>query len=490
MSGRSCGRVWAAVLLVTMGIGTAGPLSAPASADPAGTGWVLNASTYPTNIAPGGTGTIVIDVMNVGAASSSGAVTVTDVLPPGVTATDAGEFEGTGAVETEQPSIGHSLWSCSGSTVVTCTNIPQALPSLAGGGGTPSRSIRSAADPQIGIAVKVGNTEGSAINRVTIAGGGAPTSASTADPIVVGSTQGDFRFTNWDVWFSNANGTLDTQAGSHPYEASFSFDLANELNRDQGGAFPVGGQAREIDVELPPGFVGDPNAVPQCHRVQLDAGKCPPESQVGILETTVVWGLSFETEVYNMVPPAGVPDEIGFLLEAHETRLDSSVRSGSDYGLTTHVINVPESAVTANVLTIWGVPGEASHDQFRVLPSAVGKPFLTLPTSCTGPIKFAIRADTWEQPDKWTEAVDVLSHDSNDVPTGLTGCEDLSFGPTITAAPDTAKADTPAGLTVEVKPATGGLLTPEGLGTTDIKNTTVTLPAGVVINPGQAAGPN
>lgn len=56
-------------------------------------GWELTASSYPTNLQPGGTGLIVVHVFNVGAASSNGTVTVTDTLPPGLTATKAGEIK-------------------------------------------------------------------------------------------------------------------------------------------------------------------------------------------------------------------------------------------------------------------------------------------------------------------------------------------------------------------------------------------------------------
>src|SRR6202040_2866763 len=120
-------------------------------------------------------------------------------------------------------------------------------------------------------------------------------------------------------------------------------------------------------------------------------------------------------------------------------------------------------------------------------PGSVGQPFLTLATSCTGPQSFSIWANTWQDPSVTAEA-SFLSHDANENPVGLTGCERLSFDPTLESSPDTFAADTPAGFTFEVKPATGGLLDPNGLGTADIKNTTVTLPEGVAINPGQAAG--
>ena len=115
------------------------------------------------------------------------------------------------------------------------------------------------------------------------------------------------------------------------------------------------------------------------------------------------------------------------------------------------------------------------------------RPFLTLPTSCEGPQEFTLAANEWENPSVIAHASVVL-HDASGQPTGFTGCEHLAFEPSVATKPDTSNADTPTGLTVEVKPATGGLFKPEGLGTSDIKETTVALPKGVSINPGQAAG--
>ena len=66
-----------------------------ASASPAapGPGWEMTTTAFPTNISPGGHGILEIDVVNVGAAASNGKVTVTDVLPPGLIATDSGDLE-------------------------------------------------------------------------------------------------------------------------------------------------------------------------------------------------------------------------------------------------------------------------------------------------------------------------------------------------------------------------------------------------------------
>jgi hypothetical protein len=478
-------------------------------------GWAIVAHTLPTTIAPGGEGMIVVDVLNVGAASSSGTVTVTDTLPAGVTAIDAGALE-TNAFSTGPAKVGHSLWSCTialgreGNSVVTCTNNPETMPHLTGGGGNPNQEEGPNRDPEIGVIIKVPGTPVSALNRVSVTGGGAPTSASTEDPIEVGTSPGASRFANWDVWFSNANGMFDTQAGSHPYEATFAFDLASEESEEQFGPFPVGGQVREIDVELPPGFAGDPTVVPQCTRQQLDEYDCPKASELGIIQVTVVLGLKFHASVYNMVPPAGVADQIGFLIEGIETFINTSVRTGSDYGLTSRTPNVTERAVTDAILTLWGEPGDPTHNPYRGAVTngvvehgggcgeeptleacqspGMGQPFLTLPTACEGPQTASIRADTWDHPETWTEPLTVLTHDSNHVPEGFGGCEHLQFDPTISTSPDTSNADTPAGLTVEIKPPVGGLSTPEGLSTSDIKDTVVTLPEGVVINPGQAAG--
>jgi hypothetical protein len=111
-------------------------------------GWDITAHTFPTNLAPGTSGTIAVRVVNVGAGSSNGTVTVTDRLPPGVTATQAGSYDSLreGILLTERPA-----WDCTGNgsgeppqvagaTIVTCTNDPTNMPRIAGGGGGPNRA--------------------------------------------------------------------------------------------------------------------------------------------------------------------------------------------------------------------------------------------------------------------------------------------------------------------------------------------------------------
>jgi hypothetical protein len=447
---------------------------------------------------------VVVNVLNIGEGASEGTVTVTDVLPPGVIATDAGLVSG------PEELIGHELWDCSGigTSVVTCTNDPTSMPHLAAGASVPN--FRPNLDPPIGIAVKVIGGPGVESNRVSIVGGGAPTAASAEGKVVISSAPATLGVTGWDVWFSNPDGTIDTQAGSHPYEATFSLGFASEVTKFSllGLYAPAGGEVRNIEAKLPPGFVGDPTAVPECtHQQLLGSGspECPGATQVGILQAYVDGGAGFRSEVYNMVPPVGVAAEFAAYIEGVITLFDATVRGGGDYGITEHIDNIPRKNLIGNVLTLWGVPGDPSHDPFRTgaeggcheggafspneckPDSAPLKPFLTLPTSCGEAQPFSISANTWQDPSTFFGA-SVLTHDANGVPTGFTGCEDLGFAPTITTSPDTSYSDTPAGLTVEVKPPVGGLEDPEQLGTSDIQNTTVALPEGLAINPGQAAG--
>src|SRR5664279_3853084 len=116
-----------------------------------GAGWEIASHTAPTNLTPGKIATIIVQPLNIGLAPSEGAVTVTDELPPGVTAIDAGDIPEFSFSRPEEPELGHEYWDCTGNgsgpapalegaTVVTCHNDPVNLPVLAGGGGTPNRS--------------------------------------------------------------------------------------------------------------------------------------------------------------------------------------------------------------------------------------------------------------------------------------------------------------------------------------------------------------
>ncbi len=482
-------------------------------------GWEVTAHTLPTYLPPGKKGAVEIRVVNVGAAASSGTVTVTDTLPPGVTATEAGSYLTGSGTQAEPLRFVREDWDCTGNapgespravgsfqpaTVVTCLNDPEHMPSILGGGGLSTRAP-GGFDPELGLVVAVdpaareGTREGAQANRVTVAGGGAVSAASTREPLTISTSSPPFGFAGADAWFSNADGTADTQAGSHPYEATFSFDINDVVEE---GVHSIGGEPRNLTVNLPAGFVGNPTAVPECPMPQfVTEERCPADTQVGVAFPTILGDgfLANPTDpVYNLVPQAGQPAEFGFVINGNLTVIGTKVRSGSDYGISSVTNNITRTGLTSTILALWGEPSDPSHTPWRcdrgdqhfecgISVAPTGKPFLTLPTSCDGPQAYSLSMNSWEDSSK-VASTSFLSHDANHEAVGFTGCEDLSFGPTISVAPDTSFADTPAGLTVEVKPPVGGLSSTEGLSTSDIRNTTVTLPEGLVINPGQAAG--
>lgn len=467
-------------------------------------------------------GTIGIEVFNIGAGASSGPITVTDTLPPDVKAKEAGQLiylengEGHFGVE---PRIEPGSWACTGNgpspspsvagaTVVTCVDEE----AFAGGGGLPTfRSSASINNPQpaVGITVEAPVEAAGLSNRVSIAGGGALEPAATTDPVTISSSPAAGGVARADAWFSNANGTLDRQAGSHPYAATFAFNAATAVNGEHLGYFP-GGEIRNLETIVPAGLIGDLQAMPRCTRERLFGGNCPPASMVGLLKAPN-FATSVQKQVFNMVPPPGVAAELGFEYAEVPVYITFKVRTGGDYAIVARVNNIPQREVFQSVLTLWGVPAERSHDRWRSQEGGCSQeemndagenkycltpeaptltPFLTLPTSCAEPEApgFAFRELAgWQEADAESEATFPM-HDGQGRPAGFTGCETLTFEPAISVSPDTGKADTPAGLTVEVKPPLGGLQEVTGDSSADIKDTTFVLPSGMAINPGQAAG--
>ncbi|MGA7703958.1 MAG: hypothetical protein WB998_03570 [Solirubrobacteraceae bacterium] len=425
-------------------------------------GWEVDSHSYPTNIEPGSSARLGVVVYNVGGAESAAGATLTDRLPAG--------FAG----------VSSDGWSC---------------------GGTPSVCSRtlepmySGQREEFTLFVEVANgPEGKVVNEVNASGGGASAVAQSRDALTVSSTPAGFGFAKADAWVSSADGTIDTQAGSHPFEVVFNFDV------NANGARNPEGELRNIDVSLPPGLIGNTTVIPRCLREQFDdEAECPTGSQIGAATVGFPGGFTLKSvPIYNMTPPPGSPAEFAYEVVGVQVFLDARVRSDGDYGITEHVAHVPQREILNNTVTVWGVPGNPSHNAARVCiiegishngcASPDGEvPLLTLPTSCSGPEEYSAIDNEWLDPTKVGQ-ISLLTHDASSNPTGLDGCDHLGFSPRINVAPDTSSSDTPAGLTVEVKVSQEGLTAPNDLATSNIKDTTVTLPEGVVINPGQAAG--
>ena len=184
----------------------------------------------------------------------------------------------------------------------------------------------------------------------------------------------------------NQDGTPDTQAGSHPYGLTTTFVL-NTAPCTTGHNEPLEclpeGNLKDARVELPPGFVGNPDATPRCTYQEFDnqgppsfAPHCSNESTVGAAVSYVgksensAQGLEYAAiaePVYNLVPPPGVAAEFGFYVaKTTPVLLQTGVRTGGDYGLTTTAANDDDGLwVLASKVTIWGVPADPAHDNIR-----------------------------------------------------------------------------------------------------------------------------
>ena len=111
------------------------------------------------------------------------------------------------------------------------------------------------------------------------------------------------------------------------------------------------------------------------------------------------------------------------------------------------------------------------------------RPFLTNPTSCSGPVQALIRVRSWTGE---TDGAGFTSHDQFGNPIGVAGCDDVPFSPTFKATASEPNAASPGGMRFEI-----GLPqseAPSGLATSHLKGARVVLPAGVTVQPGSADG--
>jgi len=293
------------------------------------------------------------------------------------------------------------------------------------------------------------------------------------------------------VEFLNRNGTLATQAGSHPY----AFTLHFELNTDSEG-LTEGGEMRTALTDLPPGLIGNPLAVPRCPRQSFEGTlpNCPVGSQVGVLRA-VQPGLKSEAvgPVYNLVPPPGVAAQLGFSVVELTALFSASINSEDGYGVRIEAPDLPTEVSDATA-TIWGTPADPAHNPERgpsggLASDAPLLPFLTLPTSCDFPPETTVSVDSKLAPGVFSSETAPLRDEGGD-PQSLTGCESVPFSPKVAATLTTAEAESPAGLGFGLALPNQGLLNPkEGAVTeTEPEATVVELPEGVTANPAAVNG--
>jgi uncharacterized repeat protein (TIGR01451 family) len=453
--------------------------------------WTLTSRSDPTYLPPGGSGVYRVEVKNTGGVPSDGSqITVGDLLPAGLTA--KGNAEGI-----EFP--GNQEVQCTG---LTCTYKGVILPGE-------SLFVTMPVEVAAGAPASV-------TNLVSVSGGGAP-EVTRETPTTISSGSAPF-----GIAAGSTGTSLSTpQAGAHS-------DLTTTLAFNTDSLTQLSGAAKESGLELPPGFVIDVADAPKCPISVFSEqspgffgvpAKCSIGSQVGTatLQINFLGGLlKIMVPLYNLSTNPGEIAKIGFYTGLFGVQGTITIRPG-DYGGVNTFQTIKDFILEGVAITVWGVPAAPVHNPLRGLKCVKGAgsgsaecehesppeppvpvegselashgfasnvpplPYFTNMTACTGEPEFGrLFADSWEEPGNRVS-----------VPTSfgtMVGCNLMEFGPYITAAPDTTRADTPAGFSFDVKVPQEGLVSAGGLSSADIENTVATLPQGVVINPGQAAG--
>jgi hypothetical protein len=444
----------------------------------------------------------------------AGPVSVADHLPNGLV------LQG----ETEEAQAHGVGWTCKveNATTVTCMREP-GDETLGPGASYPPIKLNVGVTNEAPLGFP---PAGGVTNLTTVYGGGARLSASVSDPTTV-TPAVPFGIQSFSTSVTDSLGAPLTQAGGHPFAANAVFVL-NTTVTAVDSLVGAGGSAKDIETELPPGFIGDPQNAPRCTEAQFEFGECPRDSAIGFVDpqinsssqATLAGGRSYpfaggENDtvfVYNVAPSPGIAAQFGFEVSSQPFAINARLRSDGDYGIT---IGDEASArgSGSNSRGVWalnltfcayGVSGEQS-ETVGVPPTAAcatptvgSKPFLTSPTRCTGAAPTAtLTADTYENQAAYvSKTVYNGTKLTGSAPSAsesfVTACNLLQFNPEVEFKPSpgpeggTTQADEPTGASFALKvPLTneaGVNATPE------LKDAAVTLPEGMTVDPSAADG--
>ena len=285
-----------------------------------------------------------------------------------------------------------------------------------------------------------------------------------------------------------------TQAGGHP---DVTVEFSNEISIDPETGDPCYcNNLRDATVSLPAGVIGNPHATPRCSTMEFAQDICPVDSQVGVaIADVALFGCSpcfrMKVPLYNLMPLPNQAALLGFkaFLFSYPTYTVLSARTDGDYGLDAHVAAINQSFALARYRQVlWGVPAAKVNDgerfksggAFPVDPPAASNspeiPFLQNPTTCAGPLRSDIELLAYDHG---------VSQGSAPWP-ATTGCDQLSFNPSLAAQPSTPQTDTASGLDVDLD--VPQVLNPNTPSASQIRAATITLPEGFSINPNAADG--
>ncbi|MGA8745829.1 MAG: hypothetical protein WB507_08190 [Solirubrobacterales bacterium] len=336
-----------------------------------------------------------------------------------------------------------------------------------------------------------------------------------------------------------------TQAGGHP-DIAVRFGLSS---REVDPSPCSCDDAKDVDIHLPPGLIGNPHATPQCSLAAFAAEQCPIDSQVGVVAASVSissgigtgHGIDFVAPVFSLIPPPGEAALLGFKSSQLDTPTFEVVspRTSTDYGLDFATDSIEHIFPLDGFEQLtWGIPAAPIHDYLRfglgqpptTYGSALGGP--QPPTFCNqngeasggdpasvfqlcaqgerpahpvgagpqgpgGPVPSQspetpfLQGPTTCGENSLTTSMDVLSYDggeshANGTWPATTDCTQLSFNPSQAIEPTTTAADSPSG--AEAHLTIPQFESPSVPSPSELKAATITLPQGFSLAPNVTNG--
>ncbi len=491
------------VLLSTLAASVAFGSAASASAAPI---WNLDVHHHQTHFAPGGEGEYWFEVRNVGDTATGGTVTLTMDLPAGVTR-NAVRQSSDPIYETSAGAPSTLKWACPGApgdTTVVCTTTHPVYRHSA------SRGLILMVDVEAGI-------EGDRFASATVSGGGAAKAAKAFELTQIDSEPAGFGIVAESFLpdFTQADGlTSVRESGAHPDLFIVPFDF-NSIDDPVGKPGDLqfnpfqkheSENVRNINVDLPPGFLGDPTAVAECSQAEFLLNDCALATQVGRLDLvlapigTIGPGQSFAAAtsgVFNLAHPKGSITDFGVSILGNPVHIKTSLNAANGYAISSSVPDITEAYPPfQSRATFWGIPADQSHDsercfEFSVLPGGYTdkecssntprKPFLTTPSQCNVDHKMLLHSyDSWQKTGAYGSDIEYT------LPGQSTDCDRPRFEPEVELEPTGKQANTPTGLDVHIQVSQNS--NPNALATPPVKSTVVTLPEGMTFSPSFADG--
>jgi hypothetical protein len=310
-------------------------------------------------------------------------------------------------------------------------------------------------------------------------------------------TPDQFGVENFTAAIVDEGGHDYTLAGGHPFEASTSFSF-------------VGEQVKSVFTELPPGFLGNVAAAQRCPLDVLLSGnvfhQCPPSSVVGIVTLTVL-GATSEHPLYSVVPAPGYPAQFAFKFENSIVMIYPQLRPRTGgYGINVVAPAATEIGISFIKVQLYGIPSQHNGSGGPPIP------LISNGVNCSeAEPTTTLLADSWDHPGAELPVGDFGKPDLTDpfwksattVSPAVTGCENPAltsqWHPSISVKPVqqtvNVQADQPTGLKVALDfPQSNDptdlstVFDPQVPQAPELKDATVTLPAGMSISPSSAAG--